>query len=63
MGAGLWQNMGAEWGPQVWKDMTNTVFPQSNAAATIFFTLQAPAATIRGQRLLEVNSLNTKVVS
>ena len=42
-----------QWGldqKRAFESMANTVFPQSNAAATIFFTLQAPAATIRGRR-------------
>ena len=33
--------------------MLSTVFPRSDAAATINFPLLALAATIRGQRLLE----------
>ena len=32
----------------------STVFPRSNAAATIFFIIQVVAATIRGWRLLSI---------
>ena len=32
MGAGLRQNMGVEWGPQVWKNMTNEILRQPKKA-------------------------------
>ena len=41
-------------------EIVGTVFPRSDAAATINFPLLALAATIRGQRLIEggVNYIN-----
>ena len=37
----------------------STVFPRSDAVATIYFVLQVLAATIRGRRLLEGGVYNT----